>query len=387
MKHKSVIRFLGLTLMAASFAVFAAPTTHAKKHAHAKRAAHAARADKTARPAIVWRGDHVTARVFTDLVKRYEKVDHATVKLEPFSTISGLDAVHAGTADVAGSARSAMPGRAQEQGTNFYPVAWDALVPIVSVDNPLSNITLRQLYELYLGHITSWKQLGGEDAPINLYAVAAPLDGVEYSYRALLFHYGDTKVAASRLYINTVQLEAAVVIDPHGIGMTTLSGAADNPKLKMLNVDGVAPTDTSITDGTYPLYSALYLAARNDDPHEAAVNKFIAFTTGEEGAQILRAHHLVPYAQAPGLIGMKDQRAEYVYAKAHKAAPVAIPAVTLPGETPVGAPNATASSLESIAPTSERTAQAKARAARARAAREAKKASDAKPQEADIGGP
>jgi len=382
-QRKSAIRWLGLLLVAV---VGSASAAASSKHAHVHKRHHAP-ASATTQPAIIWRGDHCTARVFKGLIKAFDKLDHARVVLQPFSTISGLDAVHAGTADVAGSARAAMPGRAEEQGTNFYPVAWDALVPIVSVDNPLSNISLKQLHDLYMGDITNWQQLGGEDAPINLYAVAAPLDGIEYSYRALLFHYGDTKVAASRLYINTVQLEAAVVIDPHGIGMTTLSGAAGNPKLKMLSVDNVAASDTSITDGTYPLYTALYLATRNDDPHHAEVAKFIAFSGSADAAPILREHHLVPYSDAPGLIGMQDKRAEYVYAKVHAPTPAPVPSVTAPAETPVSAPNATAESLIERAPTSELTAKAKARAARARAARAAKKAHQSNPKGADVGDP
>ncbi len=383
MKQRSPFRLLALLIAAAAFAAPTPAATKAARHAHKPHAAVKAAAAKTS---IVWRGDHVTARVFKDIVKRYEKLTHEKVILQPFSTISGLDAVHAGSADVAGSVRAAMPDRAQEQGTNFYPVAWDALVPIVSVDNPVSNISLMQLHGLYMGKITNWKQLGGDDAPINLYAVAAPLDGVEYSYRELLFHYGDTKVAASRLYINTMQLQAAVVIDPHGIGMTTLSAAAGNAKLKMLSVNNVAPTDTTITDGNYPLYTALYLATRKDDPRHAEVQKFLAFSSGPDAAEILRAHHLVPYADAPVLVGSQAKQAQYVYAQVHVETR-GIPAVTLPGQTPVSAPNATASSLQSIAPTSPLTAQAKARAARARAAREAKKMQESKSQDGDVGGP
>lgn len=320
-------------------------------------------------PTIVWRGDHCTARIFRDMVKRYAAAHLGKVILQPFSTVSGLDAVNAGTVDIAGTARAAMPGRSEEQGTNFYPVAWDALVPIVSIHNPVSDISLKQLHDLYLGHIKNWKELGGVDAPINLYAVAAPLDGVEYSTRLLLFHYGDQTVSAPRLYINTEQLEAGVVIDPHGIGMSTLSGVAGNKKLKMLSVEGVTATDTSITDGTYPLYSALYLAARSDDPNQDAIARFIAFTSSDAGKAVLRRHNLVPFADAPGLQDMNQQRVAFINAHVHPPVAAVTPAVTAPGETPVSAPIATAQALERLGPTSELTAKAKARAARARAAR------------------
>src|SRR5262249_29482876 len=156
------------------------------------------------------------------------------VELTPFSTISGLDAVHNGTANLAGTARAAMPDRAEEQGTNFYPIAWDALVPVVEATNPVNNVTLKQLHDMYLGRLTNWKELGGRDDEISLDGAAPPLDGVEYSTRLLLFHYGDQAVSVPRLYVNVDKLAEDIALNTHGIGMSTLSNASHNPKVKML---------------------------------------------------------------------------------------------------------------------------------------------------------
>ncbi|HET8942129.1 MAG TPA: substrate-binding domain-containing protein, partial [Rudaea sp.] len=320
---------------------------------------------------IVWRGDQCSARLFKDLAERFNASGQGKVIVEPFSTISGLDAVHSGSADVAGSARSAMPGREEELSTKFHPIAWDALVPIVSIDNPVNNISLKQLHDLYLGRITNWSQLGGADAPINLYAVAAPLDGVEYSTRQLLFYYGDQAISAPRLYINTVQLEAGVVIDPHGIGMSTLSGVAGNHKLKMLSVEGVAATDASIADGNYPLYTALYLASRIDDPKHEQVSRLIAFVNSDAGKAIMLKHDLVPYADAPGLVGMQDQRVAFINARIR---PIATTTAESEPVAPVSAPSAEA---WRVASTSRLSTEVKARAARTKEAKREEKKADA----------
>jgi phosphate transport system substrate-binding protein len=288
--------------------------------------------------------------------------------VQPFSTISALDAVNSGTADLAGSARVAMSDRVEEKGTNFYPVAWDAVVPIVAYDNPVSSITLKQLHDLYLGKINNWKELGGPDGGINLYSISAPLDGVEFSARFLLFHYGDQQVSAPRLYVNVEKLEEGVVIDPHGIGFSTFSGVASNPKIKMLAVEGVRPSIATISDGSYPLYSALYLASRDDSKKHEEVTKFVAFAGSEQGREILRKHDLVPYGDVPDLINKQDTRIAFVNDHVFGTPGVAVTAVASTG-TPVSAPNATAQALQRIAPTSEHTTEAKERAARAAAAK------------------
>ncbi len=251
-------------------------------------------------PQLVWRGDITTARgVVTDVAKAWEKAGKGKIELQPFNTASGIDAVVKGSADLAGSAR---PGvGAAEQSLTFTPVAWDALVMVTYPSNPVSNITLKQLHEIYMGHITNWKDLGGNDAPINLYAVASPGDGVEYSLRKLLFGRGNQPVAAPRLYVNVAKLEEGVTLDKQGLGATTLAGASSNKKVKILSIDGVAPSMSTVGSGTYPLYTELYLVSNESGPKAAEVKEFIAFLTSSQGSSLLRSHSLIPYADGMAL--------------------------------------------------------------------------------------
>jgi len=320
--------------------------------------------------AIVWRGDRATERAFmADLVKQYEAQKLGKITMEPFSTVSGIDAVHEGKADLAGSARPAMPGRIEETGLTFHPIAWEALVPITSPKNPVSDVTLKQLYDIYLGRIKSWKDLGGADEEINLYAVAAPLDGVEYSVRKLLYHKGDQAVSVPRLYLNSVRLEEGIEIDPHGLGMTAESSVYANPKIKRLQVEGIAASHTSINDGSYPLFSALYLASRDDAKNKEAIDKFIAYAKSDAGKAVLRKHELIPYDDAPQLIAKQDEQVAFIDARIN-ATPVAT-------TTPRSAPIATADYLVRTAPNSAEAQEAKARAARAATEMKAKEAEEA----------
>ena len=223
----------------------------------AKKAAPAApkaKAAAVALPTIIWRGDRATARAFVrELAKNYETAKRGKIELQPFNTISGLDAVADGSADIAGSARAPAPSRVEEKQLTFYPVIWDALVPITSPKNPVSNVTLKQLYDIYLGHLTNWKELGGEDAPINLYAGASPTDGIEYSLRNLLYHDGEQAVSVPRLYVNIEKLEEGVAIDPHALGVSLLASVNGNHGLEGASVEGLSASSATITDGSYPL--------------------------------------------------------------------------------------------------------------------------------------
>src|SRR4051812_20065105 len=75
---------------------------------------------------LIWRGDHATGRaLMEDLAKQYAKDKKGKISLQPFSTLSGLDAVAQGSADFAGSARAKYSRRPEEAALNFIPVALD----------------------------------------------------------------------------------------------------------------------------------------------------------------------------------------------------------------------------------------------------------------------
>ena len=265
-------------------------------------------------PALVWRGDYATARgVVEDVSKAWEKSGKGRIEIQPFNTASGLDAVAHGLADIAGSARNSAGGT--EGDLVFTPVAFDALVMITHPSNGTGNLTVKQLHDIYFGKITNWKDVGGKDAPINLYAVASPGDGVEYSLRRLIFGRGNQPVAAPRLYVNTAKLEEAVTLDPNALGVTTLSGVASNSKVKMVSVDGVRPSVSTITDGSYVLYTPLYLVTNKESPKAAQITAFMEFLHTDEVRSLARAHQLVPYTDAPQLAQNDKARREKLLAE------------------------------------------------------------------------
>jgi len=265
-------------------------------------------------PSLVWRGDYATARgVVDDVAKAYEKSGKGRIEIQPFNTASGLDAVQHGLADIAGSARSS--SNDAESNLLFTPVAFDALVMVTHPSNLLPNLTVKQVHDIYLGKITNWKDVGGKDAPINLYAVASPGDGVEYSLRRLVFGRGGQPVAAPRLYVNTAKLEEAVTLDPNALGVTTLSGVAGNSKVRMISIDGVAPSLSTVTDGSYLLYTPLFLVTNKESPKAALIANFMDFLLTDQVKALARAHQLVPYIDAPQLAQNDKARREKLLAE------------------------------------------------------------------------
>jgi phosphate transport system substrate-binding protein len=315
---------------------------------------------------LSWRGDIASARAFMDdIAEQYAKAGRGHIRVEAFSTLSGLDAVADGSADLAGIARPKHDRRTQEQAIDFVPVALGAVVLITHPRNPVDNLDLAQIRDIYLGRITNWSALGGEDKPINLYAIAAPYDGVEYSLRTLVFRNGRQPVAAPRLYLNTAKLEEAVAIDPTGLGVSTLSATWDNKAVKRLRVEGVAASSATVADASYPLSSALYLAYRGDSPKLGAIDRFLAFLAEPAAKDTLRRHQLMPYSEVDDVIARLAAQRAFIDSRLDVVPRAATAVAAAPPPTPVSAPRATLESRVRIAPSAASTEAARANLARA----------------------
>ncbi|MCT7085219.1 hypothetical protein, partial [Salmonella enterica] len=78
-------------------------------------------------------------------------------------------------------------------------------------------------------------------------------------------------------YVNTAKLEEAVTLDPNALGVTTLSGVVGNAKVRMISIEGVAPSLSTVSDGSYQLYTPLFLVTNKESPKAAQISAFMDF--------------------------------------------------------------------------------------------------------------
>ncbi len=246
------------------------------------------------------RGDAASIRALgNDTAASFLLQQKITLKLSELSTISAIEAVADGSAAMALSARAMHVGNAKEATLEFVPIAWEAIVPITHPGNPVTNITLRQLRDIYSGRIKNWSEIGGRPGPIHLNAVAGPMDGVEYGLRKALFGRGHIPVAAERWYLNTLQLEAGIAIDPNALAVSTLSNVLANLKLKRLSVEGVPATRSNIKQGEYLLVTPIYLVHRPGESITGPVARYLSFLRTDRPSRLaMQRKKLLPIREA-----------------------------------------------------------------------------------------
>ncbi len=259
---------------------------------------------------INWAGCGITKKAFMkELAKAYEKKTGVKVNISGGGATKGIRNATKGLIDIGGACRVAIENHPEERSAYQIPVAWDALAVIVHKDNPVNGITFEQLQGVYLGKIKNWKQLGGQNAPIELYVRRGKFSGVGRTLRELVFANYDQKFPAAKYVVKSSgPLEKGIQKNIIGIGTTGIS-SAKRRDVKILKLDGKAPTYENIKKGHYLLYRPLYLVTkgRRSSPK---VRKFIKFALSREGMAIIRKAGTVPYAEAMGLVMKQVEQAE-----------------------------------------------------------------------------
>jgi len=246
-------------------------------------------------------GCGITKKAFmTELAKAYEVKTGIKINLQGGGATKGIRKAAKGEIDIGGACRATVEGHPLERNAHQIPVAWDALVVIVNKKNPVDNISFDQLQKLYLGKIKNWKELGGNDAPVELYARKSKMSGVGRTLRELVFANFEQDFVATHMVKSSGPLEKGIVKNINGVGVTGVS-SAKRRDVKILKLNGKEPSYDNIKSGKYVLYRPLYLVVNpsNTDP---GIKDFINYAVSREGQNIIRKQGTVPYSEAIGLV-------------------------------------------------------------------------------------
>lgn len=194
----------------------------------------------------------------------------------------------------------------------LIPIAHDAMVFFTNADNPAEGLTSAQIGEIYRNNAyANWNEIGGTDA--LLYPYCRNVDSGAHAQMERLFLNGGEIHEAIRTETMSFTMENvltdvmnAETDDPKGYGlgysiyyyfnnMDPFFGTKTN--LKLLAVDGVAPTDETIADGSYPLASNTYVVIRKDEKEGSAARKFAEFMRTAVGRESVRGGGFEPLGQ------------------------------------------------------------------------------------------
>ena len=218
---------------------------------------------------------------------------------------TGIASLINGTVDIANASRQIKQEEIDQAKSNGidpveHIIARDAIAVIVNPENPVSQLTLKQISDIYSGKFSNWKEVGGDDRPIvKLSRETNSGTHVYFLETVLRLSSKEDKTLFSMdtlLLPSSEGIIAEVRQNPNAIGYDGLGYVPDD--LKMISIaeeEGgayVLPSIPTVNDKTYPIARDLYMYT-NGQP-EGLLKEYLDWIMSDTAQQIVAELGFVP---------------------------------------------------------------------------------------------
>jgi len=171
-------------------------------------------------------------------------------------------------------------------------VAIDGIAMIVNPENPIADLSLEEIAQIYTGEVENWQELGGDDAPIvciGREAASGTRDGFESITGTEDVCQYDQELTSTGDVVQTV------ASNPNAIGYASLASVQDT--VKAISVEGVAPTHDTIMDGTYKIQRNFIFATLKGEALSETAQAFFDFATSTAANSLIEDAGAIPVAK------------------------------------------------------------------------------------------
>jgi phosphate transport system substrate-binding protein len=216
-----------------------------------------------------------------------------SIYVEGGGTAAGIKSFVKGEINICTASRSLKGEEVKELAEHFgsvgvsFIIAKDALTVFVNPVNKVKDLSLTDIKNIFTGRIENWKEVGGKDFPINV-IIRNPNSGTYLYFKEHVLNGEDyTSNAAVKPTTESIIQEIAASENSIGYGGIGYQLALTNVK-----VNGIAPTEENVQNGSYPIARYLYFYTHNTP--SGTVKDFIDWVIGRDGQKIIKRAGFIP---------------------------------------------------------------------------------------------
>jgi phosphate transport system substrate-binding protein len=244
---------------------------------------------------VIKGSDTLGAKLVPQLAEQF-KADHpdATFDIAAEGSTTGFAALIDGTAQIGMASRPAKTeeiaaAKANNVTLKETTVAYDGMAVIVNENNPVKNLTKRQVEQIFTGEVGDWSAVGGAGGSVSIYTRNTS-SGTYSEFKEMAMKKRDYAPSSQKMAGNE-QIAAEVGKNPNGIGYVGLAYTKAKG-VKVVSIDNALPSVESVQKKSYP-YSRATFYYTNGEP-SGLVKAFVDFTLGEAGQKIVANVGFVP---------------------------------------------------------------------------------------------
>lgn len=249
----------------------------------------------------------------------------AKIGLTDSSTSESLNSLLQGQTAIALTSRKVSPEEVSEFENNGIPIessdheqiiGLNAIAIVTSKDNPINAISVRDAAMVFSGAYDNWSELGGKDAPINLYGPLAISELTELFIADVIKSQGNDAASLSQEITSIDDVAASVSSDPNGIGYVYFSKSQPAKTLAIQEACGLATPVNSFTIKAeeYPLTQRLYAYSASQKDKPSHINDLLDFLQSNAGQAIAGSLDLVDQRAVNNNVSNQGTRFAYAIA-------------------------------------------------------------------------
>ena len=210
-----------------------------------------------------------------------------SIYVEGGGTKTGIDALEKGNIDICTASRLLKSDEVKILADKFGSigmstlVAKDALSIYLNPQNPVKDLSLEEVKNIFLGNFTNWKEVGGEDKTVRVIS-RSPNSGTYLYFKEHVLlnddYFEDVEIKAT-----TDEIVEAVSKDRNAIGYGGI-GYGENIYHSFIN--GIKPSEENVLNESYPISRYLFFVTRNIPDGLSKI--FIDWVLSNDGQQIVK---------------------------------------------------------------------------------------------------
>ena len=284
MKHSHFLGMLAIALVMGAIVQSCSQPPEAAKQS-----------DQKIQGKLVLTGSSTVAPLAGEIAKRYEQENpEVRIDVQTGGSSRGIADARQKVADLGMVSRSL---KTEEKDLLSFAIARDGISVIVHRDNPVQELTDKQIIDIYSDKINNWQDVGGKDAPISVVNKAEGRSTLELF--AKYFKLKTTEIKADVIIGDNEQGIKTVAGNTNAISYVSIGSAEYNAKngvpIKLLPVAGVNASIANVRSGIFPISRPLNLVTSS--PPAGLTKDFIEFAQSQQVNDIVEEQYFVPISE------------------------------------------------------------------------------------------